>query len=203
MDHADGKAPEDQRDGLLECALRVIATRGYDSVRLRDVAVEAGVTTGMIQYYFDSREELLTAAMEKLGLLQIETWDKLQRVDGNPLHRLHAFIEHPAGGTSQAPWQSAAWLEFCAAAARNDRLRDVLKSVYRRWRELIVETIELGVQQNVFAPSLPVDILAETLILLLDGSDIGVGSRAGNLSAGEIETLTLSVMDQLVGLASR
>jgi AcrR family transcriptional regulator len=201
MNHADGKSPEDQRDRLLECAMRVIATRGYDSVRLRDVAVEAGVTTGMIQHYFDSREELLTAAMEKLGLLQIETWVKLQRVDSNPLHQLHAFIEHPAG-TSQAPGQSAAWLEFCAAAARNDRLQDVLKKVYRRWRELIVETIELGIQHNVFAPLLPVDILAETLILLLDGSDVGVGSRAGNLSADEIETLTLSVMDQLVGITS-
>lgn len=199
MNRADGKSHENQRGRLLECAMRVIATRGYESVRLRDVAVEAGVTTGMIQHYFDSREELLTAAMEKLGLLQIETWVKLQRGDGNPLHRLHALIEHPTG-TTHAPEQSAAWLEFCAASARNERLRAVLKKVYRRWRELIKETIELGIRDNVFAPSLPVDMLAETLILLLDGSDIGVGSRAGNLSAGEIETLTLSVMDQLVGV---
>jgi AcrR family transcriptional regulator len=177
--------------------MRVIAARGYDSVRLRDIAAEAGVTTGMIQYYFDSREDLLIAAMERLGLLQIEKWYKLRDVDSDPWTRLCAFIEPPEDESAD---RSAAWLEFCASSARNDRIRDVLRVVYHKWRVLVQETVEDGIRQKRFSPTLsPVD-LAETLILLLDGSDIGVGSRAGNLAPAEVDTLTVAVMGQLVGI---
>lgn len=189
---------EVQRERLLECAIPVIAERGYHAVRLRDIAAAAGVTTGMIQHYFDTREELLTAAMERLGLLQIEMWSRAGG-DEDPWLRLRAFVE-PPNGTSESMEQASAWLEFCAAAGRNDRLRAVLREVYRRWRELIEETLEHGVERGVFAPTLPVAILAESLILLLDGSDLGVGSRASNLSAGELDAVTLSVMKELVGL---
>lgn len=200
MPRAGAVAHQDQRERLLDCALAIIAKRGYDGVRLRDIGDAAGVTTGMIQYYFDSREELLTAAMERLGLLQIEAWMKLSEVDDDPRRRLRAFIEPPLGPGAAAE-QSAAWLQFCAVAARNDHLRDVLKAVYRRWRELIEDTIRLGAEREVFIPTMPAGELAEVLILLLDGSEVGVGSRAGNLDAGRIDALTTTVIERLVGIA--
>lgn len=190
---------QDQRDRLLDCALQAIATSGYDGVRLRDIGDAAGVTTGMIQYYFNSRDELLTAAMQRLGLMQIEAWMKLCETDDDPRRRLRGFIG-PSQFRLSAAQQSAAWLQFCAVSSRNDELREVLKSVYRRWRELIEDTIRLGIERKVFHPVLPAAELAEALILLLDGSELGVGSGAGNLDSASTDVLTVSVIERLVGI---
>ena len=47
-----------QCETVLRVAVQQIAERGYDSVRLRDVATNAGVSIGLLQHYFGSREDL-------------------------------------------------------------------------------------------------------------------------------------------------
>ena len=53
---------EDRRAQLLDAAVRVIARVGARSMRVEDVAREAGVSTPLIYYYFADRTELLTSA---------------------------------------------------------------------------------------------------------------------------------------------
>jgi AcrR family transcriptional regulator len=51
-------------DTLLDAAFRVFAERGYRATRLEEVAEAAGVTKGAIYYYFDSKEDLLSRAVQ-------------------------------------------------------------------------------------------------------------------------------------------
>src|SRR3954465_8397672 len=54
--------PRDQaerRRQLVAAAERVVLTRGAANVRLRDVAEEAGLTSGAVLYYYDELEHLL------------------------------------------------------------------------------------------------------------------------------------------------
>ena len=47
--------------------MRVVAERGYDGTRVAEIAREAGVTTGAIYNHFDSKADLLTAAIGEQG----------------------------------------------------------------------------------------------------------------------------------------
>ena len=47
--------------------MRVVAERGYDGTRVAEIAREAGVTTGAIYNHFDSKADLLTAAIAEQG----------------------------------------------------------------------------------------------------------------------------------------
>jgi AcrR family transcriptional regulator len=57
------KLREERRRQILEAALSVFAQKGFHAANVSDVAAQAGVSQGTIYWYFESKEELLTAAL--------------------------------------------------------------------------------------------------------------------------------------------
>jgi AcrR family transcriptional regulator len=51
--------PAEKRRLILDAAMRVFASRGFNHCRVSDVADEAGVAYGLVYHYFDSKEEIL------------------------------------------------------------------------------------------------------------------------------------------------
>lgn len=54
---------EERRQHIAAALLRVISRDGLDAVSLRHVATEAGVTAGMVQHYFPSKDAMMQFAM--------------------------------------------------------------------------------------------------------------------------------------------
>ncbi|HET8912958.1 MAG TPA: TetR/AcrR family transcriptional regulator [Ktedonobacteraceae bacterium] len=65
------KVVEDRREQIIKAAMHVFAQKGYARATNRDVAREAGITTGLIYYYFESKEALLKAVLEERSPFQI------------------------------------------------------------------------------------------------------------------------------------
>ncbi len=57
---------EDTRRRILETALQVFATEGYEGASTRQLAEHAGVNLPAIQYYFGSKEGLFRAVIESI-----------------------------------------------------------------------------------------------------------------------------------------
>jgi AcrR family transcriptional regulator len=55
--------PEERRRLIADALLRVAAEQGLESVSLRHVATRAGVSAGMVQHYFRTRDEMMTFAL--------------------------------------------------------------------------------------------------------------------------------------------
>ena len=81
---------------ILRTAAELFGERGYDGVNLEDVAERLDVTKGSLYYYFASKDELVTAAIETLGKEWTERLERLPEAqDGSAGHRLRALIrEH-------------------------------------------------------------------------------------------------------------
>jgi AcrR family transcriptional regulator len=54
----------ERRGQIAAAALRVVAAEGLRGTSLRHVASEAGVTSGMVQHYFPSKDAMIEYAME-------------------------------------------------------------------------------------------------------------------------------------------
>ena len=54
----------ERREQILDAACDVIARSGVANLRMADIAKVAGVSSGMIHYYFDSKHEVVAAAFE-------------------------------------------------------------------------------------------------------------------------------------------
>jgi len=48
----------------VEAAYRTLVKRGYHETSMKDIAAEAGVAPGLAHYYFETKEDLLVAAIE-------------------------------------------------------------------------------------------------------------------------------------------
>jgi len=81
---------------ILKTAAELFGERGYDAVSLEDVAERLDLTKGSLYYYFSSKDELGTAAIETLGEQWMARLNELPEAqDGPPGRRLQALLrEH-------------------------------------------------------------------------------------------------------------
>jgi AcrR family transcriptional regulator len=59
------KVVEDRREQIIDAALRVFSQKGFERTTNKDIAREAGITPGLIYHYFESKDDLLKAAIEQ------------------------------------------------------------------------------------------------------------------------------------------
>lgn len=59
------KKPEERRREILEAAIRVFASKGYEKTAISDIAAESGISQGLCYRYYASKEEIYDAAVEE------------------------------------------------------------------------------------------------------------------------------------------
>ena len=57
---------EQRRREIATAVWRIAAERGLDSVSMREVAAEAGVSLRLVQYYFETKHNLLVLSLRYL-----------------------------------------------------------------------------------------------------------------------------------------
>jgi AcrR family transcriptional regulator len=65
------KVVEDRREQIINAAIQVFAQKGFSKATNKDIAREAGITPGLIYYYFESKEQLLEAVIESRSPLRL------------------------------------------------------------------------------------------------------------------------------------
>lgn len=84
---------EFRRDQLIEATIAVVANRGLSQTTLSDVAKVAGVSHGLVNFHFETKERLLAETMSFLSNEHRETWQSaLGGASDTPAHRLNALI---------------------------------------------------------------------------------------------------------------
>ncbi|HLW01670.1 MAG TPA: TetR/AcrR family transcriptional regulator [Ktedonobacterales bacterium] len=64
MARKPGPATEDRRNQILEAALKVFGEKGFNGATNKNIADAAGVSAGLIYFYFKNKEDLLFAILE-------------------------------------------------------------------------------------------------------------------------------------------
>jgi len=56
--------PDQTKERIVDAAYRTLVKHGYHETSMKDIAAEAGVAPGLAHYYFETKEDLLVAAIE-------------------------------------------------------------------------------------------------------------------------------------------
>jgi len=64
------------KERIVDAAYRTLVKRGYHETSMKDIAAEAGVAPGLAHYYFESKEDLLVAAIEHGCEPLLDAWDQ-------------------------------------------------------------------------------------------------------------------------------
>ncbi len=78
---------EERRQAISAAIWRIVSTQGLEGVSLRTVAAEAGVSMGMVQHYFSSKDDMLMFALATLRT-RVETRLHDGSPDGGPIRTL-------------------------------------------------------------------------------------------------------------------
>jgi AcrR family transcriptional regulator len=162
-----------RKRAILDAALRLVAARGAGAVRLRDVAHESGVSVGLLQYYFDSRDQLIREAFDQHARDVVDLVTLAGDVSATPGARLGAVIE-AAVLRPDLRHSAALWMEFVTAGLHDDQLRALLAGAYEAWRDLLAEVVRAGTEAGEFRPLLPPETVVACLVALLDGFELAV-----------------------------
>lgn len=158
---------------ILEAATTRIAEDGIDAVRLSRIAEDAGVSTALIHYHFETREALLVEALlhahERTEQAR-DTWERVQRNLTN-LQRMANMVDRTLPLTEEDTIEWKLWVELWAQANRHADLREVVEEMYATYRAWWVRTIEDGVAAGEF-PSCDAGDIADHVLALLDGHGI-------------------------------
>ncbi|MEX1108553.1 MAG: TetR family transcriptional regulator C-terminal domain-containing protein [Dongiaceae bacterium] len=123
----ESQAKPDRRRELIEATIRIIGRRGYASTTLSHVAGDAGLSPGIVNFYFKSKEQLLQETLEHL----VEEYDRVSQAfiaaaspdAAGQLIALIAADFDPAIFTKE---KVAVWYAFWAEAATNPAYRAVV-----------------------------------------------------------------------------
>ena len=64
------------KDRIVDAAYRTLVKRGYHETSMKDIAAEAGVAPGLAHYYFETKEDLLVAAIEHGCKPVLSAWEQ-------------------------------------------------------------------------------------------------------------------------------
>lgn len=181
-----GGLAEERRSSILEAAEQLVAVHGFDALRLRDVSSRAGVSIGLIQHYFDTRDELLFEAMRAASRRRAREWLGPAAGATNASRRLTTLLE----GAIDDRHRCVVWLETCAAATRHPDLRDDVRATQDAWRHALRTTIGEGVSTGEFSPTLPAEDVVVLLVSLIDGLMLATATEDGD-DASQAERVRL------------
>jgi AcrR family transcriptional regulator len=167
----DRSAPSG-RERILAAAVRRIASEGIDEVRIARIAMDAGVSTALVHYHFETREALLGEALE----YSFEHAGDLRIGEEAPLGASHAerltrMVDQclPLDESLERDW--VLWVELWLRAVRHPELRPIAEELYRRMRDWFASAIAAGVQAGEFTRCDPEEV-ADRALALIDGFGI-------------------------------
>lgn len=140
--HDDRPRGAARRQALIEATLQIVAEVGADAVTHRRVAEVAGLPLASTTYWFDSKEDLLTAALQHAAeqdVARLEACAGSARDGNDPLVAAVARIVGPADMRSEPGRASLlASYSLLLEAAR----RPVLRDVTREWTTAYLDALE-------------------------------------------------------------
>ena len=121
------KEPRDarRRRELIEATIRSIARHGLSRTTVAKVAKIAGLSTGIVNFYFHSKQALLLATLEHVDReVELRQQEALERAGEDPVQLLEAMIEVDFDPEVCDPGRIAVWAAFWGeSSGREDYMR--------------------------------------------------------------------------------
>ncbi|MBB4183888.1 TetR family transcriptional regulator C-terminal domain-containing protein [Sinorhizobium terangae] len=193
------RAPEgERRQELIEATLDCIAEFGLKGATVRQIAIRAGVTAGLVRHYFESKDQMVAEAYRAVIASLTE---KAQNVEGDPATRLREFIavnftEPVADSRSVSLW---------AAFISQVRVDPILAEIHREGYLAFRNTLQELLSEFLAAKGRPASEEAcRRYAIAINGLVDGLwveGCLAGDLFRdGELVSIAMASVEAVLGL---
>ena len=195
------RSTRDRNQEILDAAARVITERGLADTRISDVAEEAGVSPGLILYYFESKDRLLSEALTYANDQFFLRMSREIRRIPSAKEQLRRLVDLSVPGYLPEfgkldEW--ALWMEVWVRALRDPQMAKDREILDQRWRQSIADIVRAGQASGEFGPG-NADEIALLLASLMDGLAIQVVMNDSQVSPQHMHRLCMEVAAKELG----
>ncbi|MEA2376044.1 MAG: hypothetical protein QOD53_2507 [Thermoleophilaceae bacterium] len=195
---ADRRLDSEKAQRIVAAMRESVGRRGAAGSTFDHVAQEAGVSRGLLHYYFGSKERLLVEVVRhdadvRIHALEARLRDarSLDAIVDALVTQLEEFVEEDTG-------RHAVIHELLSAARRNDEIRDELATLYRRVRAEVAEILIEKEREGIVRLRAEPEAVVAIFLALADGLEVQLTSDAGWASSAAVGT-AVSVARFLLG----
>lgn len=131
-----------RREQLIEATIDTLAAKGYASTTLADVAKAAGLSGGIVNFHFETKDKLLAETLRHLALEYRTNWRSAVAMAGPaPAERLKALLAADFNEVVCTPRVLAAWCAFWAEAQSRPTYLEHCSANDEEYQRIITEFV--------------------------------------------------------------
>jgi TetR/AcrR family transcriptional regulator, transcriptional repressor for nem operon len=162
----------EKRNDILDAAVRLVYSKGYERMTIQDIQSDLQISSGAFYHYFDSKQALLEALVERMGSLATQAIVPiLQDPDLSAIQKFQRYFE------ASAQWKNASRTLIISSLRKwysdeNAVIRQKMTSLSLKGTPLILEPIiRQGIEEKVFTTRYPeqiAKIIAGVALIIAD-----------------------------------
>lgn len=189
---------DQRRHDIAVAACRAINRYGLDAVTLAQIAREAGSTTGMLAHYFETKWDVILAA---LRLMHDRLEGRLTKRMASEVTGLSELLKDtlPVGEERRA--EAAAWLTFWGSALKHPEMLKMTEKTHADWRSIVARTIEQSHTSSSRWSADVKDEVVSSIVIFMDGLSVKALTRPGKYPPKYLAKLLNGHLERLLSWA--
>ena len=159
----------DKAQRIVEAMRASVGARGAAGSTFDHVAREAGVSRGLLHYYFGTKERLLVEVCRRDCDIRMEALDAAFAASGSADELIEALVHSLEDLVEDDPGFIAMVFELFTSSRHNEEIAAGLRDLNARVREHLAEQLEAKAAEGVIALGADADAVAGVLFALADG----------------------------------
>ncbi len=186
MPEPAGTPKENRRQELVLAAFNLIAERGFEGLRTRDVAAQVGVNIATLHYYFPTKEALIRGVVEHA----MSRFQTTLAPHGSPDNQLRNHLRAVRDLLRDEPQVGAVMAELALRSARDPAMAAIVRGTNDGWYTTMRGLLGRAVTKGYLKPEMDSDEVAALIIATLTSLCLPVmsGSDRGDLALRQLET---------------
>jgi len=138
---------EERQRQIIDAARKIIATRGMEDLRIRDLAKEVGISEAAIYRHFLSKKDILLWLIDDIERTLLDTVDRAASEKSEPLESLENVLKAHLSYAEQRRGVSLIVISETlrlADKSLRERMFEVVNRYLSRIEELLVQGVERG-----------------------------------------------------------
>jgi len=158
----------ERKEQIVRATVECITKHGYHNFSMQDVARTAGVSKGIIHYYFLNKDELMMCVLDKVaGDIERVLGEEMSSIT-DPWRRMEIFIDVCFDIVRNTKEYYQVNMDFWTQINQKEEIKKVIAAHYTKFREAAAAVIQDGVDKGSFRK---VDSIAyaSIVIAVVDG----------------------------------
>lgn len=163
-----------------------VAARGIAGATFEHVAREAGVSRGLLHYYFGSKERLLVEVVRRDSEIRVATLEGPLRAAASAEQVLDELLDHLLDLIDNDPGFFVLLFELFTAGRRNPEIGREVGELFRKTRGSVAAALEAKDAEGVIALRFGAEPTVAYMFAIADGLAVQVISDPGRDHAGAL-----------------